>query len=207
MRAAQRTQDAPHRRTGGRSARVVRDVLEATVEVLARSGYSAFSYEDVAAHAGVSRTTIYRRWPKKVELVRAALLKFAEERPTVADTGSLRGDLLVALRGCFDPSQSARDAGLLRALMADFDDPELLAVARLIRDQFRQPAVAAVERAIARGELPVGTDPDVVIDPPVFTVLLRQAIFGEQVEPEFGERLLEVIIAGVRAGAGVKVPR
>ena len=186
---------------------MVRDVLDATVDVLAHSGYSAFSLEGVAERAGVSRTTIYRRWPTKAELVRTALLRFAEARPAAADTGLLRDDLMVALGGCFDPAQAARDAGLLRALMADFDDPELLAIARLVRDRIRQPALAAVERAIARCALPAGTDPDVVIDPAVFTVLLRQAMFREHVEPEFGERLLDVLLAGARAGAGVKPAR
>jgi AcrR family transcriptional regulator len=182
----------------------VRDVLEATVDALAHGGYSAFSFEDVAARAGVSRTTIYRRWPTKQELVRAALLRFAEERPNVPDTGSLRGDLLASLRTCFDPERAARDAGLLRALMADFDDPELVALSRLVRDRARQPGFAAVERAVARGELPPGTDPLVVLEPAMFTVVLRSAIFGDPVDPAFGERLVDVIIAGARTGAGVR---
>ncbi len=206
MKPTQRTADAPQRRTGGRSARVVRDVLEASVDVLGRSGYSGFSFEEVAARAGVSRTTIYRRWPTKQDLVRAALLRFAEQRPAIADTGSLRGDLEQNLRACFDPRQAAQDARLLRALMAEFDDPELVALARLVRDRLRQPAVAAVERAIARGELPPGTDPDVILDPAAFTVLLRSAIFGDVVEPDYGERLLDVLLAGARAGAAVKRP-
>lgn len=200
-------QAPPQRRTGGRSARVVHDVLEATVDALAASGYSAFSFEDVAARAGVSRTTIYRRWPTKQDLVRAALLRFAEECPLIADTGSLRGDLQQNLRTIQDPEHAARQAGLLRALMADFDDPELLALSRLVRERMRQPAVAAVERAIARGELPPGTDADVVIEPAAFTLVMRQAIFGDAVDPDYGERLLDVILAGARAGAGVKRPR
>lgn len=200
MRGAQAT---PLRRTGGRSARVVRDVLDATVDALAHSGYAALSFEDVAARAGVSRTTLYRRWPTKPDLVRAALLRFAEERPRIADTGSLRGDLLAALRTCLDPEQAARDAGLLRALMADYDDPELVALSRLVRDRARQPGVAAVERAIARGELPPGTDPLVVLEPATFTLVLRGAIFGEPLDPAFAERLVDVIIAGARTGAAV----
>jgi AcrR family transcriptional regulator len=186
---------------------VVLDVLEATVDVLAHHGYSAFSFEEVAARAGVSRTTIYRRWPTKQDLVRAALLRFAEECPMTADTGSLRGDLLPEITAILDPERAARHAGLLRALMADFDDPELVALSRLVRDRIRQPAVAAVERAIARGELPAGTDPDVVIEPAAFAVVMRQAIFGDFVERDYGERLLDVIIAGAKTGAGVKRPR
>jgi AcrR family transcriptional regulator len=186
---------------------VVQDVLEATVDALATTGYSALSIEDVAARAGVSRTTVYRRWPTKQDLVRAALLRFAEECPLIEDTGSLRGDLQANLRALHDPEHAAQQAGLLRALMADFDDPELVALSRLVRERMRQPAVAAVERAIARGELPPGTDPDVVIEPTAFTVVMRQAIFGDPPDPEYGERLLDVILAGARTGAAVKPRR
>ena len=205
MRATTRSRPAtPRRRIGGRSARVVHDVLEATVDALATAGYSALSFEHVAARAGVSRTTIYRRWPTKQDLVRAALLRFADACPKISDTGSLRGDLQANLRAILDPEHAARQAGLLRALMADFDDPELVALSRLVRERMRQPAVAAVERAIARGELPPGTDPDVVIEPTAFTVVMRQAIFGDVVDADYGERLLDVILAGARTGAAVR---
>ena len=54
-------------RTGGRSERVVRDVLRAAIEELSTNGYSALRVEDVAARAGVNKTTVYRRWPTKAD--------------------------------------------------------------------------------------------------------------------------------------------
>ena len=60
-------------RVKGRAARVVSDVLIATAEELTRVGYAAFRVEDVAARSGVNKTTIYRRWPTKPELVTAAV--------------------------------------------------------------------------------------------------------------------------------------
>ena len=52
-------------RVGGRSERVVRDVLDASAKELARVGYAALRMDDVAAAAGVNKTTVYRRWPTK----------------------------------------------------------------------------------------------------------------------------------------------
>ena len=55
-------------RVGGRSARVVSAVLRMTLEVLGQEGYAGLRVEDVAARAGVNKTTIYRRWPTRADL-------------------------------------------------------------------------------------------------------------------------------------------
>jgi AcrR family transcriptional regulator len=202
--------DGLRRRTGGRSARVVNAVLDATVDVLARNGYAALSFEDVAAKAGVSRTTIYRRWASKHDLVRTALLRLCEMQSSgVRDTGTLRGDLLEFIRVKLigDRRERERNAGLLRALMAEFADSELLALVRLVRGRMQQPIVAAVERGIARGELPAGTDPLLVIDPIFATLHFRVAVFGDNPDMGFAEPLVDVIVAGARTGAGVQRAR
>src|SRR6476620_11743683 len=85
-------------RTGGRSARVVAEVLSATLEVFAKQGYAGFSVEAVALRAGVNKTTIYRRWPAKADLVGAALFALRDEDPEPPDSGSLREDLVQVLR-------------------------------------------------------------------------------------------------------------
>src|SRR5262245_16386487 len=67
------------KRSGGkgplvRGEAVVRGILAAALEELARTGYGALRIEGVAARAGVNKTTVYRRWATKENLVRAALL-------------------------------------------------------------------------------------------------------------------------------------
>src|SRR3984885_1261290 len=84
-------------RRGGRSARVVAEVLRATAEELARVGYAALRMEDVARAAGVNKTTVYRRWPTKMRLVAEAMRHERERRSVAPDTGSLREDLRVML--------------------------------------------------------------------------------------------------------------
>jgi AcrR family transcriptional regulator len=195
----------PRRRTGGRSARVVRDVLKATLDELSRSGFTALTFEAVAARASVSRTTVHRRWPSKQELVRAALLCLAEVQPTARDTGTLRGDLVefirirVGLEG-----QRERFAGLLRANMTEVLDPELMALGRLVEAKLDQPIVSAVDRGIARGELPPGTDPRLIVAPVFMTLAFRVFVQRDDLDPGFAEQLVDVVLAGARTGAAVR---
>jgi AcrR family transcriptional regulator len=183
---------------------VVRAVLDATLDALADVGYAALSFDDVAARADVSRTTVYRRWPTKGELVRAALLRMAEELPQAPDTGALRSDLLALARAKLSGPTSARDRALFRAFVAEALDPEIVAFVRVVRARFQEPLVAAVERAVARGELPRGTDPQLVYEPIFGPLHLHHAIFEDAVAPGYVERLVDVVLAGARSGAAVR---
>ena len=60
----------PHSRPG-RKRDASRDVaiLQATLSVLAETGYERMTTDMVAARAGASKATMYRRWPSKAELV------------------------------------------------------------------------------------------------------------------------------------------
>src|SRR5689334_25411269 len=72
-------------------------IIDATIDVLVRDGYDRLSMEGVAAAAGVGKTTVYRRWGSKAELVIDAMATLKPAIDTI-DTGTLEGDveLLIA---------------------------------------------------------------------------------------------------------------
>lgn len=149
---------------GGRSDRVVRQVLEAAVAELAASGYRSFRMDEVSAGAGVNKTTIYRRWAGKGLLVAAAvewMRRLVHDVP-LPDTGSLERDLAEAFRRRVSFGRRAEGRAWAR-LLAEQHDPEVRAI---IGDAVRERSGAwytMVTRAVARGEVPEGTDPRLLL--------------------------------------------
>src|SRR4051794_16666540 len=66
-------------------------IRQATVDLLHKEGYADLTMTGVAALAGVSTATLYRRWRSKAELV-ISTLEVMSPREELPDTGSLRAD-------------------------------------------------------------------------------------------------------------------
>lgn len=127
-------------------------ILDATLQLLAETGYEAFTVREVVARTGVSSATLYRRWPSARDLVRAALGSIAPESGDI-DRGSLEGDLtefLDRLGTALGRRGDLADAGRLGVQ----SDPVL---AELVQTTFVRPRQQALkrilERAQGRGEL------------------------------------------------------
>lgn len=195
---------SPHtRRTGdirvqGRAARIVNDVLRTTAEELTRVGYVALRVEDVALRSSVNKTTIYRRWPTKPELV-AAALRYAVRRPDPPDTGSLRGDLLEAIASSVRIATSPIASGLWQMMQAERSHPEVERIASAMRNELRAQRASLVARAVTRGELPASTDPLFVADLASAPVFSRLLTFREPVDDSFIAKVVDVVLAGARA--------
>ncbi len=87
----------PQRRRRG--AALEQALLNAAWTEVTERGYDAFSIEGVAERAGTSRAVLYRRWPTKPQLVRAAIAHALNQGQHEApDTGTVRGDLIEVLR-------------------------------------------------------------------------------------------------------------
>jgi len=149
-----------------RSAEADRAILTATVDLLAERGLAAMSIEEVAARAGVGKTTIYRRWPSKGLLaLDAFVISFRAEQP-LPDTGSLRGDLLSALHAWVRAVTQTAMGPMLTGLIAEAqNDPELRGAWRdRVLEPLRTQHRIMLDRAISRGEIPASVDRDVVLD-------------------------------------------
>jgi AcrR family transcriptional regulator len=190
--------EAGRRRPGGRSARIRAATLAATLAELADRGYTALSLEGVARRAGVHKTTLYRRWGSREELVLEAMLERAGEHITVPDTGSLRNDLRELARTAAANAASPEVAAMARAVAAGAPHDNRLATAN---NRFWSARLALdgaiVERAITRGDVPADTDPRTVIEAVLGPIHLRLLLTGEPVDHAFLDRIIELVINGV----------
>ena len=107
-------------------------ILDAVTEAVAEVGYVGVTVDGVAARARASKATVYRRWPGgKPDLVAAALRRGADgAAPPLTDTGSLRGDLAVAVEGIVIALTGRAWPSLLGLLEAVRDDPGLRTLVR-----------------------------------------------------------------------------
>ncbi|MGX4737262.1 TetR/AcrR family transcriptional regulator [Kitasatospora griseola] len=151
------------RRGRPRDAARDRAILDATLAVLTESGYRALTTAAVAARAGVSTATLYRRWSSKDELVIAAAATHVEDVRTQPDTGTLAGDLRVLLRD--KAAALTGEAGrLMQALVGEAAQNTALADA--LTAAFLEPVHRrvgeAVRRAAERGEIDPVPDADLL---------------------------------------------
>lgn len=179
------------------------EVLAATLTELAEQGYAGLSFEAVAARADVNKTTIYRRWPSKVELVGAALLALRDDDPPPPDTGSLREDLLQVLRHWVAQAVTPQRRAIMQSLLLANTDPDMQAIVQRMRVE--RPAIPDVvfERALKRGELPRGSDVQLIRGVLLGTLHARLTLKRQTLEKHYLGALVDLVVAGARAGGAV----
>ncbi|WP_278264376.1 TetR/AcrR family transcriptional regulator [Nocardia sp. AG03] len=190
--ADDQTQQAPgpRKRTGGRSARVRRAVLTAALDQVIEHGIEGLTISDVAARAGVAETTIYRRWGTRTALIAEAVTELAAIGNPLPDTGALRTDLQVLAEQIAHLIEQAGVARLVGTTIA-LSDPEVDAARqRFWRDRFELSSTV-VTRAIERGELPEGTDPEAVLETLSAPVYFRVLVGMKPIDADFIARCIE----------------
>jgi AcrR family transcriptional regulator len=175
-------------------------ILAAVVELLGEAGYEAMTMDAVAARAHASKTTIYRRWPGKPELVKAAVDGYVAGRlPVSADTGSLRGDLMAVMRamgGHLTDGFLAMMSGLLHAMRTD---PELAGVLRSHLADDYSAALPIIRRAAGRGEVPSGSDETLarIAHELIEAQLFRQMAISGSFDEEFSRHVVDDLVLPV----------
>ncbi|MET9223936.1 MULTISPECIES: TetR/AcrR family transcriptional regulator [unclassified Streptomyces] len=202
---------APHRRTGRpRSAEADRAILGATREALVELGWGKLTLSDVAARAGVAKTTLYRRWNGKNELVVDAIAALFEEQLDLPDLGSLHADIRgVVLRFAELLNRPAIRTGLMAVVAeATHDDALRLRIREAIVDRQKHLVLLGRHRAQQRGELPpdppapcdpalAGRDADLIFDVIAGTVVHRVMVSAGPVDPDWADRLALLLTTGL----------
>jgi AcrR family transcriptional regulator len=194
--------NAPRARPAGRSARISRDVMQATLEILSEEGAGDLSFEKVAVRAKVNRATLYRRWENKARLLSWVLMAYMEENAPTPDTGSLEDDLVAMMLSLDEVMNSPMATAFFQVMSVDAgrDDTVADAVKTFWRRRF-ELADGMVEKAIERSELPADVDRQFLLDQvfgPFFYRLIRRA---PPVTPQLAHRLVAHALSGYPPGS------
>jgi AcrR family transcriptional regulator len=187
------------RRGRPRSEQADQAILAAAADVLAERGFGGMSIEEVASRAGVGKATIYRRWTSRGALaLDAFLVQFRSQQP-LPQTGSLRGDLLAALRAWIRSVTRTSVGPTLAGLIAEAQrDPELAAAWReQVVERLRSQHRIMLDRAVERGEIPADTDYEVVLDL-LFGAAYHRLLQGHQpLTDKFARQVVDLVIAAI----------
>jgi AcrR family transcriptional regulator len=188
------SEEAVQRR--GRALDATRDVAlrESALGLLAEIGYDRLTIDSVAARAHSSKTTIYRRWSGKAELIVDAL-NCRKGSSAVPDTGSLCGDL-EAIAKSSTSTDNQFDAqvmiGLISALARDAE------LRQVFRERLIDPRMAGFkqvfERAVARGEVSKDRNLDLLVSLFPAIVIHHLLISGEVPEADFAEQVVRDVL-------------
>lgn len=172
-------------------------ITDAVVEVLVRDGYDRLTMEGVATAAGVGKSTVYRRWSNKAELV---IDTMATLKPAIdaIDTGTLEGDIELMVSVSCSP-QSQRLLQVMVSICSALPrEPDLL---EAFRTRFTEPRIARMtemlERARGRGEL--GPDVDVAMVASLLPSLMLQRALttGQPAGRAYAEQIVDSVLLPV----------
>lgn len=151
-------------------------ILVTTLQLIAEHDVAGVSVDMVADRAGVSKATIYRRWPSRSELIFEAMtyLPRPESNP---DTGSIQGDLTVLLKNLVE-FLNRPDGGRVFAafLNAAIRDAKLAAVRSTISKNARADYERVIRRAIERGELAANVNIRLLVDVLISPFIYRRMV-------------------------------
>jgi AcrR family transcriptional regulator len=181
-----------------RSEESRQSILRSTLKLLKEEGgFPELSIEAIAADANVGKTTVYRWWPTKAALVADAFSASANEELQFPNTGSVYTDINLQMRRLIRIFRSQRGKIVAALLAGGQSDPELI---EAYRERFlwprRRQAYQTLQRAVDRGELPIGSDFDLILDSLYGPILMRFLIRHVKLEETFADEICDLVFKG-----------
>jgi AcrR family transcriptional regulator len=177
-----------------RIARSRRVILEAALEELGDVGYGALTIEAVAARAGVGKSTIYRHWSGKLDLVEDAF-RTLKAPALIPETGPLRERITVFLEQVAQFVVASTYSACMPALIEAAErDPQVRAFHCEFSAERRAALVDVLRVAVETGELPGSADPELLADALVGPIVMRRLMSPEPFDPKLVPALVDQVL-------------
>jgi AcrR family transcriptional regulator len=184
-----------------RVSRTRATVLTAGIDLLAERGYPGFSIDAIVARTGVAKTTIYRHWPSRGELLIAVIMQLDGDTP-LPDSGSARTDLLTYFAGRVQAAGNRQWQRCMPALVAAAAlDPALARIIASLTARYLGQVQALLARGRDRGELRPGLNLELAASALVGTFAFRQLMLHEAPTAAQVTDLLDMLQHGISAAA------
>lgn len=178
-------------------------VLSAALELLTESGLGGLTIDDVSKRSGVAKTTIYRHWSNRNALIVDACLRMTDGDQDPPDTGSIDTDLRAILTELADLLATARWSSIMPSIVdAAERDPEIAEVHSRLQVWHAAPMRAALERAVARGELSPEVDISAMASALRGPLYFRRWFTREPIDGPFVDLVVRGVMAGVASSDG-----
>ena len=171
-------------------------MVDATREILHESGFSGATIEAISLRSGVAKTTIYRHWKTRNELLLDAF-SFDVDAVKFPSSDDLRADLLAGLEILNKGLYGSEWVRLMPAMIeASERDPEFLAMSRSTIEARRKPLKNRLNLAIKRGELPAPSDVESLLALLVGPLFYRRLIARQPMKRNLVEEMLDTVLRG-----------
>ncbi|GGY28641.1 TetR family transcriptional regulator [Streptomyces omiyaensis] len=179
---------------------VTEAIREAVFEELAAVGFARMSIEGIARRAGVGKTAVYRRWKSKLALVLDLVGAVAAQGLPAPATGSLEGDVRALLAVASHALRHPIASQVIPELLVEAArQPEIAEPVRSALLDGQEGVVAQIVReAVARGELPEGTDPALALDLVVGPLYWRLVVVRTDPPKGYADELARAAVAALR---------
>jgi AcrR family transcriptional regulator len=173
-------------------------IFRAALDGLTDTGYDRLTMDEIASRAHASKATLYRRWSSKAALIIDAIVaqREADWPIQLPDTGSLKADIDAIIAALPEPAAHAGEhyamtLGLANA--ASHDQALRDAFSKHVLGRPRRLIRQLLEKAMSRGEIPVGRDLDLIADTLIGLNMLRLAE-GKPIDREHLTHVLRDIV-------------
>jgi AcrR family transcriptional regulator len=167
------------------------------LDLLFESGTEGITHAALAAATGMSRTTLYKHWPTRVELL-IDICNQIELRHSTAPTGDTRADLVAMIN---EVAASLREPHIRRAFSALLaqaqSDPDALEVSKALTGDGLADLATILDAAIAAGNVPSDIDPQEVAGRLIGPVLFAALVTHRETTTDDVEAVVDAWLASV----------
>ena len=165
-------------------------VLGATTQLLFERGFAGATVDEISRRSGVAKTTIYRHWPTRTDLLRDACSTLGTPLDT-PDTGSFEADVTALMRNLAHILRSAKWTSVLPSIIdAAERDPDIAEMYSKLQRGYSAPLETVIQRALRKGELADDTDAAILIAALTGPLFYRRWFSREPLTDDFANQIV-----------------